>query len=218
MKIDKLKKSAKAHTIYKLADGTRVCGVTTILSVLAKPALIKWANNLGLQGIDSNKYTDAAARIGTLAHYMVQCYLTAEETDFSEYSKDEIDQAENALISFFEWEKGHVIKPIFNEKGLVSEKYRFGGTIDCYAEIDGKFGLIDFKTGKAIYSEMIVQLAAYKELLEENDYPVENVRIIRIGRSEDEGFDEKVVSDLSNHWKLFEHTLAVYDLKKLIGE
>ncbi len=216
--MDKLKKSSRAHTVYKLKDGTRVCGVTTILSVLAKPQLIKWANNLGLQGIDSSKYTDAAARIGTLAHYMVQCHLTKEEPNFDEYSKDEIDQAENALISFFEWAKGHDIKPIFTEKALVSDIYGYGGTIDCYAEIDGKRGLIDFKTGKAIYSEMIIQLAAYKELLNENGYPVDNVRIIRIGRTEDEGFDERVVTDLRNHWWMFEHLLRVYELKKLIGE
>jgi hypothetical protein len=215
---DDLKKVSKAHTIYKLSDGTRVPGVTTVLGVLAKPQLIKWANNLGLQGIDSSKYTDAAARIGTLAHYMVQCHITKEPTNFDDYSKSEIDQAENALISFFEWEKGHDIQPIFNEKGLVSEDYKYGGTIDCYANIDGKKGLIDFKTGKAIYSEMIIQLAAYKNLLTENGYQVENVRIIRIGRTEDEGFDEKVVTDLDNHWDMFKSLLSVYNLQKIIDK
>lgn len=215
---DDLKKVSKAHTIYKLQDGSIIPGVTTVLGILAKPQLIKWANNLGLQGIDSSKYTDAAARIGTLAHYMVQCHITKESTNFDDYSKSEIDQAENALISFFEWEKGHTIEPILNEIGLVSSIHKYGGTIDCYANIDGKKGLIDFKTGKAIYSEMIVQLAAYKNLLIENGYPVENVRIIRMGRTEDEGFDEKVVTDLDNHWDMFKGLLSVYNLQKIIDK
>lgn len=215
---DRLKQTAKVHTVYKLADGTRIPGTTTVLSILAKPQLIKWANNLGLQGIDSSKYTDAAARVGTLAHYLVQCHLTGETPDTDEYSKAEISQAENSLLSFFEWEKNHKIVPVFTEKPLVSETFRFGGTIDCYAEIDGKMGLIDFKTSKAIYTEMFIQLAAYKQLLNENGYKVDNARIIRIGRDEDEGFEEKAITNLSVHWKLFRHLLEVYRLKKQIGD
>ena len=45
-----------AHTVYTDSLGTRVPGATTIIGILDKPALIKWANNLGLAGIDSTKY------------------------------------------------------------------------------------------------------------------------------------------------------------------
>ena len=65
---DKLKKASKAHIRYKLKDGTVVPGATTITGLLNKPFLITWANRLGLEGIDSTKYRDAAADIGTLAH------------------------------------------------------------------------------------------------------------------------------------------------------
>lgn len=34
------------------------------------------ANRLGLQGIDSTKYTDKAAKIGTLIHAMVESHIT----------------------------------------------------------------------------------------------------------------------------------------------
>ena len=71
----KIAKRAKAHTIYKLANGKRVPGVTTVLGVINKPALVKWANNLGLQGIDSTTYVDETAKVGTLAHEMIQEYL-----------------------------------------------------------------------------------------------------------------------------------------------
>ena len=108
-------KRSRAHTTYKLQDGTTVPGVTTILGILNKPALIKWANNLGLQGIDSTKYVDEKAAIGTLAHKMIADYLRGEETDTSEYSKVQIDQAENAVLAFFEWEKTHHIEPVVVE-------------------------------------------------------------------------------------------------------
>jgi len=61
VKTEQVMKRSRAHITYKLADGVPVPGVTTILSVLNKPALVKWANNLGLQGIDSSKYVDEKA-------------------------------------------------------------------------------------------------------------------------------------------------------------
>lgn len=208
----------KAHQRYKLADGTIVPGATTVLGLLAKPQLIKWANNLGLQGIDSTKYVDKLATIGTLAHLMVENHLTGKEHIYPEYSKEDIDRAENAFIKFLDWEKQYQVKVIFNEKQLVSEEYRFGGTVDCYAEINGKMTLLDFKTSKAIYEEHIIQLAAYKQLLKENGYEVEEVRILRIGRTEEEGFEERKEVNLENHWKLFEHLIRVYELKKVINK
>ena len=44
-----------AHIRYKTTDGTIVPGVTTILGILNKPALVRWANQLGLRGIDWEK-------------------------------------------------------------------------------------------------------------------------------------------------------------------
>ena len=207
----------KAHTRYKDKAGKTVPGTTTILGVLAKPQLIKWANSMGLQGIDTTKYVDALARIGTLAHHMVESHIKGIQPELDSYSKEEIGLAENSFISFLEWEKQYDVQYLDNEIGLVSEQYKYGGTIDCYAVINGKKTLLDFKTSKAIYPEMIVQLAAYKQLMEENGFDVEEVRILRIGRSEDEGFDEKKVKDVSNHWKLFQHLREVYEYQKLIN-
>lgn len=108
----------KAHQIYKLADGTRVPGVTTILQILNKPALVKWANNLGLQGIDSTKYRDKMGDIGTLAHAMIVACLRGETFDDSEYSKDDIDKAENCLISFYNWLDENELEPLLLEHRL----------------------------------------------------------------------------------------------------
>lgn len=215
---DKIKGVSKAHTVYKLADGkTRVPGTTTITGLLNKPYLVKWANNLGLEGIDSSTYTDEAAKTGTLAHAMVQAHLQNEQLDMNQFSKVQIDLAENALISFFEWKSRHQIEPIKCEVPFVSETLKYGGTIDCYCMLDGKPTLLDFKTGKAIYEEYFVQLAAYRNLLEEQGLPVERCQILRIGRDETEGFEERAVTDTRKYFEIFRNLLNVYYLKKDLG-
>lgn len=215
---DKLKYVAKAHIVYKLSDGkTRVPGATTITGLLNKPYLVKWANNLGLEGIDSSKYTDEAAKIGTLAHAMIQADLQGEEIDQSQYSPVQIDLAENALISFFEWKGRHKIEPIHCETPFVSDAMKYGGTVDCYCLLDGKPTLLDFKTGKAIYEEYFVQLAAYAALLRENGFEVAETRILRVGRDATEGFEERSVADTRKWFEIFRKLLDVYYLKKELG-
>ena len=204
----------KVHTIYKLADGTRVPSVTTVLGILAKPALLDWAWKMGQQGLDYKAVRDSAGDIGTLAHYLIMCHLKGEKPDTSEYSPQALNQAETCLLKYWDWEKGHQISPLLIEVPLVSEYYGFGGTIDFYGQVDGVFTLLDFKTGKAIYSEQFIQLAAYRELLAEANHPIDTTRILRIGKSEEEGFEERMAGDLGKHFDLFKHCLGIYNLQK----
>jgi len=214
VKTEQVTKRSRAHTTYTLQDGAVVPGVTTILGVLNKPALVKWANNLGLIGIDSSKYVDEKAAIGTLAHQMIADYLRGKETDTSEYSKVQIDQAENATLSFFEWEKTHHVEPILIEEPMVSEQYKFGGTIDCLGKINGSLCLLDFKTSSGVFPEMMVQVVAYRQLLTEHGHKVDQTTILRIGRTPDEGFEERLVNDVERRWQIFQHCLEIYRLQK----
>ena len=88
--------------------------------------------------------------------------------------------------------------------------------MDCYAELNGSRWLIDFKTGKALYDEHFIQLSAYKKLLEDNGYPVDGTAILRIGRDESEGFEYRVLAkkDLNRYWKIFDHCLQIYNLRR----
>jgi len=207
-------KRVKAHTTYRLLDGTIVPGVTTILSILAKPALYRWNNEMGLKGIETAKYVDEKAEIGTLAHQMIADYLRGVPTDTDEYSKFQIDQAENSLLSFFEWEKSHHIEPVFIEEPMISERHKFGGTLDCVGTIDSELWLIDFKTSGGIYPEMLVQVAAYVHLAYEHELDIQKVRILRIGRTADEGFEDRPVNNLGKRWEIFQHCLAIYNLQR----
>lgn len=187
--------SDKAHTIYRTKDGTRVPSVTTLTGVMDKPALVKWANNLGLQGIDSTKYVDALATAGTLAHYMVECSVMGEERDpdyMREFSPIDVDRAETSLIKFEEWKAKHTIKLLGHEEELVSEVHKFGGKIDLLLELDGAVTLVDIKTAKALYGpgdDKWAQLAGYWVLCEEAGKCLANAAILRIGREPAEGFE-----------------------------
>lgn len=214
---DRLKPASKAHIVYKTSDGSRVPGATTITGLLNKPYLVKWANNLGLEGIDSSKYTDEAAAIGTLAHEMVQANLIGQTADTSMFSPLQVELAENSVLSFLEWKSRHTIVPIICEQPMVSDKLRFGGTVDCYCMLDGVPTLLDFKTGKAIYEEYFVQVSAYKALLEEAGHPVKRVQILRIGRDETEGFEERAITDTTDYFTIFTSLLNVYYTKRKLG-
>ena len=206
--------SKNSYVRFKTQSGQPVPGVTTVINLLAKPQLIVWANRLGLQGIDSTKYRDEAADIGTLAHAMIQAHLQNEVLDLAEYTSLQTDLASNAVLSYYEWEKNHNIEPFICEMPLVSDKNLYGGTIDCYCLLDDEYTLLDFKIGKAIYDEYFVQLAAYKELLVEQGYLIDKCRILRIGRDETEGFEERVITVTDKYFKIFENLLNVYKLKK----
>jgi len=209
----------RAHVRYRLKDRTIVPGVTTITGQIGwgKEALIKWANNLGLKGIDSNKYTDDKADIGVLAHQFITDGLQGLETDTGDFTKNQIDESENSVLSFYEWQKEHPIEPILIEAELVSEEFKFGGKADIYGKVNGRHELIDLKTGSGIYDEHIIQVAGgYRQLLIENGYPVDRVRILNIPRSEDERFIEELIGDKACEvsWQIFKSCLDIYYAKK----
>lgn len=204
-----------ARIIYKI-EGKRVPSVTTVLSLLNKPMLVKWANNLGLQGINSTGYVNNLAEIGTLAHYFVECDCNNTEPDLEKYSINQIEIAKTALIKWHKWVKEINFKPIKNEMSLTHADLKFGGTIDLYSMVNGMKTLIDIKTSNSLYLEHYIQLSAYAKLLTHHGNTVDRVMIVRIGRNPNEGFQVKELftDDLNELFKIFKLLLDVYNLKK----
>jgi len=210
----KYPKRAYAHTRYESCSGEWLPGVTTIVQLLAKPQLYIWSNKKGLEGIDSEKLKDALANIGTCAHTLIEYDLMNKEPDLSDYTPDEIKRAQIPFKKFKEWQKNRNFSAEKVELELVSERHKFGGTCDLYGTLDGKKTLIDIKTSKSCYLEHKLQVAAYRELLEENGYKVEQVKILRVGREGKEGFDELEVTRLETLFSIFLCLLKVYQLKR----
>lgn len=214
-------KKAKQHTVYKNNKGIRVPGVTTITGVMDKPALVPWANKIGLQGIVVGKYVDELASVGKLAHYIVEVHVkniinkTNEKPDLGDYTPNQLNLAENGAIKFFNWENEHEVEYIASEMALISEQHQYGGMLDIYAKVDGKYTLLDLKTCKGIYNDHYTQVAGgYKGLLTENGHPVDDTRILRIGRDESEGFDDIRIPNQDLHRKRFLICKKLYDINK----
>ena len=207
-----------AHITYKTKDGAVVPGSTTISGTIGwnKQVLVNWANRMGREGIDTKKFKDDKAEIGTLGHAFSIARLTGETVDTDDYSKNQIKSAENSLASFDNWLKEHIVEPVLMETPIVSERYRFGGTPDIYGKVDGVYEVIDIKTGSGIYPEHYIQTASYKQLLIESGNPVDRVRILNIPRTDNECFDDKIVPHIDSYWSIFLHLLDIYYINKSI--
>ena len=233
-KEDDLNGKAKAHQRYYAAvldaDGAPVLdakgapkrvmvpGATTVLGVMNKGYLVPWANRLGLEGIDSDKYRNETASIGTLAHYLVQCDLTGETPNLEHYTPYQMERAAFAFVNWQEWRKGKEVVPSLVEGRLQSNNYRYGGTVDFYGTVDDAWTLLDFKTSEAIYLEHKVQVTSYTKLLIESARRVQKVIIIRLGRGVDDTLEthELGLEAMKRYWQVFEHCLALYRLQKEI--
>jgi len=210
--------NTKIHQVYTLSSGEIVPSVTTVIGLLAKPQLIEWAWKQGINGYDIHKIKNSTADAGSLAHQMILDFLKLQRTDTKEYSKDIIDLAENSFLSFLEWQKHKTIEPILIETSLVSERYKYGGTLDFYGKLDGILTLVDWKTGSGIYDSYVYQLSAYRNLLIENGYEnPERVMIVRINREENERFEELVKKNTDIEFEIFKRLVEIYHLQKQLG-
>ncbi len=158
---------------YKL-DGEWVPGVTTLLGVLDKPGLRKWAASSVAEYVADHREAiehlyaagrgpmvaalketpwqqskDAAAR-GTTFHDFAEQILKGEEVDVPD---DQVPLVENAL-RFME---DYRIEPLLVEAVVGSREHRYAGKLDLLTEDT----IWDWKSGKRIYASTSFQLAAY---------------------------------------------------------
>jgi len=153
---------------YNLQDGTIVPSVTTILGRFKESGgLIRWAYNQGKEGKDLYETKTAAADAGTMAHAAIELYINDKDPQeaFVGAADDIISKAKGAFSAYLTWERHTKLKIITQEVQLVCELYRFGGTPDAIGEIDGELCLLDWKTSNDIYSDYLIQLAAYGWLI-----------------------------------------------------
>lgn len=203
----------------RLSNGTPVPGSTTILKQLDKPFLVKWANKLGKEGKDVTEYVNNSARLGTLIHNIVESHLLKQEIDVSNYTDDELALAELAFGRYMAWENQHTIENVEVEKVLVSETYKYGGSIDIYCKLDGVYTVIDLKTSKSVSLDQEIQVSSYEQLVRENNLLVDRLLIVNLGKEATSKLNvvEIARDKSSKYFKLFKQLLDVYYTKKEIG-
>lgn len=207
---------------YHLADGTRVPGTTTVIGRFKDSgALMHWAFMQGKSGAERlYDAAEKAADIGTLAHSMVEHSINGDDPEkaFEGATVPEEDKAKarNAFAEYLEWAAQTDVKITAQEMHLVSEEYKFGGTPDAIGMIGNSLCLLDWKTSNAVYPDHAIQLAAYRQLWNENypDQPLTGASyLLRFSKNYPD-FEARKFGDLSEAWEIFKHYRAAYDLDK----
>ena len=205
---------------YRLADGTRVHGTTTIISRFKDSgALMQWAFRQGKEGKRS-LYEDAekAADIGTYAHALVEAHIKGETPPAcpANLTMDDAKKAGTAFGAYKTWAENFKVRIVEQECLLVSEKHRFGGTPDAIGIVGNELCLLDWKTSNAVYSDYLIQLAAYRHLWEENrpGQPITGgFHLLRFAKEHGD-FAHHYFPDLSNAWRMFLLYREAYEIDK----
>jgi len=121
--------------------------VTRLIGMLDKPALLKWANKIGLQGIDLEFYQSESKTKGTTAHDQVERYFKHGEP-FSG-----VEKLEKSLAGY----------DVIGCEVNINNGFLFG-RIDLILKKGTELYICDFKSSKGIYLSTKLQLATYKHL------------------------------------------------------
>lgn len=139
-------------------------GVTQLISLLDKPALLKWANKIGLQGIKIDEYRKNATSKGINLHKEIE--------DFIKIGKPFTDPAIQNDWNIFTLDK----EIEYSEKNIETEWYR--GRIDIKLIYNGYKFICDFKSQTGVYFENKLQLTAYR--MADNPDSLTKIAVIEI--------------------------------------
>jgi hypothetical protein len=167
-----------------------------------------WSWKLGKQGLDYREEREKAADIGTVAHDAVERWVRGEPR-LSMHP-----EAERAFEAFRSWAAKSALRIVRTEVQLVSEKFRYGGTLDAVLEIDGKRAIGDWKSSNRVYADYMIQCAAYGQLWNENfpDQPINGgYHLLRFDKTFGD-FHHHHWAELDAAWIAFRCLRKLYDL------
>jgi hypothetical protein len=123
--------------------------------------------------------------------------------------------AHTSFKAYREWREQCRVRPLAQEVSLVSEKHQYGGTPDLIAIINNGIGLVDFKTGKAVYNEMKVALSAHGNLWNEAKptQKLDSYHLIILPK-DGGAFQHHAYGDLDREFELFKLYREAYALEK----
>jgi hypothetical protein len=171
--------------------------VSKIIGLLDKPAIINWANKIGLQGIKIEDYRNNAMKSGTSLHKQIEnFYLNGIPFENKEL--------ENNYFNFFK------DKEILEIEKNIETDY-FIGRLDIKIKYKNKVYICDFKSNqKYIYFENKLQLIAYN--MADN---CDNLAIISIP---DFNLIELNILDYKPYEKILINLSEIYNLKNLLND
>lgn len=233
-----LRPHGDGHRYYvTFPDGTskQLKRVTTILATLAKPALIPWAAKMAVEAAleklkpgvaytqdqleailswakDAHVRTkEEAASHGTRAHELIESFLHTGQTPDLE---NEDPHVQNCFALFEEFWQANQFRVVDLEAYVADVNLGYGGTVDCLVrDKNGRLVLLDWKTSKAVYPEMQLQVVAYGGAMAAMGLGMPDVAsIVRIGKEDAEFEVVEVWSSLERareHYQAWKALVAV---------
>lgn len=190
--------------------------VTTILSCYPKgSALTKWIAENGWN--ESNRLKNEAANKGSNVHAAIQKLFAGEKLDYNFYEEDEWTN----LRSFINFAEDYKPIPEDIENTIISEKYKYAGTMDFSGTVEVKddelstkkekalkriFVRFDWKTSNNFWPEYDLQLSAYESAeVEVGKKPADELWIVRFGTETARGYSIHKVKDRESKMEAFHH-------------
>ena len=213
-----------------------VVGMSTLLNKLASPALEAWKVNsqvnaikkeMEKQGIPLDKIdkiiinakanakakNDNILSIGSIVHKLIEKWLKGEKV-----TKPEDKIVANCFMEFQKFWKKNKLKVVESEKILYSER-GYCGTLDLIAkDKDNNFMLIDVKTSKGLFLNMVHQVHGYKLAYEEQTgRKINKMYIVRLPKT-NEPFEARQILYKKDHMKAFLGLLHCHKSELLFNE
>lgn len=158
-------------------QGKKYPSVTTILSKgIPKPGLVPWASKMvatgavedieiwaGMSDEEAISYLsglpnakrNTSANLGSIIHAATESHsLDREHKEISEEARQYVD-------SFQQFTADWSPKFLFTEQAVFNDTHGYAGTLDSLVRIGRTVWVLDTKTGKRVYPEVALQLAAY---------------------------------------------------------
>ena len=206
------------HYYFADPEGKRkYTGITSVIGVLAKPALIGWAARVAVEHASARiasgvtytedqltvifeeaksahqKKKEAAGEHGTSVHALVEEYIGLCLSEIEGRPLSVVPEHKGEPIQkFIDWAIENVDHFLFTERRMSNKDLFIAGTADfgCVMK-DGKRLIGDLKTSSGVYGiDYFLQCAGYKILAEaEGDEPYDGCVIVRLGKKGPEDFD-----------------------------
>lgn len=157
------------------AKGEKLFSISEVLKIMNKPALIYWANKLGLAGTALKDYYATKSSAGNLAHELIQSCFTGQKVVTQNYTEEEITLANVSLAKFKSWAgdiNPETVKVIGCEMTVTDDDEGYGGRVDLFYSKGEINTLFEIKTSTDVYMDQKVQAVAQAALLIKNDFPV----------------------------------------------
>lgn len=234
----KFDKEKHIHTL----DDKPLMGVTTVLSVISKPALIQWSANTAVDYIDKkvrdiiveNEVTKAGAwdileeewetiiKEAKVAHRKKKetagDWGTEVHQAIENWIKKEPEIAlhqehqQEVFDKFKKWAEDNKVEFLESEKHVWNRELWIGGICDLVIKMDGKKYVADIKTSSGIYNEAFFQMGAYNLCLEEMGEHKDVEGYIVINLKKDGTMDFKIANDMEVNKQAFKSALSLHKI------